>query len=365
MTRPQYAVRQAWEAFKTAALASAEAPVEGVALAAIEKWASHEAGSPGGPRRDLREALATSVSGAFLVDAAVEKLASQGRYTREEAEFLLDLNAEAAIGDLSSLLKVSSALDWIKSHPTAVGAGLGLGVGAGIGALKDKDNRARGALIYGVPGAVIGGLAGQGVGTWRDLAQKEQAKRLADEAASAAETHDWNYKLHKGREWAKMQDADYAGSVRQLAKVDPEYAPAAASLGGQGIKPQDQPRIIQEARARMDAEAATGAQAAAQAAQASQAARMQTQIDNGKRLFNNLLQSAASFASGGGDPDEAFHAKRVYDALKAHEKQIVEHAAKNPGMLHRSVIDAAGVGPGAKVLSNIHSHAKRRFDHGN
>lgn len=365
MTRPQYAVRQAWEAFKTAALASAEAPVEAVALAAIEKWASHEAGSPGGPRRDLREALATSVSGAFLVDAAVEKLASQGRYTRDEAEFLLDLNAEAAIGDLSSLLKVSSALDWIKSHPTAVGAGLGLGVGAGIGALKDEDNRARGALIYGVPGAVIGGLAGQGVGTWRDLAQKEQAKRLADEAASAAENHDWNYKLHKGREWAKMQDADYADSVRQLAKTDPEYAPAAASLGGQAVKPQDHPQLIQDARARLDAEAATGAQAAAQAAQASQAARMQTQMDNGKRLFNNLLQSAASFASGGGDPDEAFHAKRVYDTLKAHEKQIVEHAAKNPGMLHRSVIDAAGVGPGAKVLSNIHSHAKRRFDHGN
>lgn len=376
MTAPQYAVREAWERFKGAARATHEPLAEALALAAIEKWAEHEAGAQGSPVRGMREALAASIAGAAMVDRAVEKLAAQGHYTHEERDFLLDLNAESAVRDLRLLLKTSAAFDGITSfvqrHPTSIGAGVGALVGGGIGALKDEENPARGAVLYGVPGAVIGGLAGHGAGQWHDVRQRaaqEQARKVVDDAAAAAEaaqaTHDWNYKLHQGREWAKVQDAGYADSVQQLAKTDPEYAPVAASLGGQVVKPQDHPRLIQDARARMDAEAATGAQAAAQAAHAANAARMQTQIDNGKRLFNNLLQASASFASGGGDPDEAFHAKRVYDALKANERQIIEHAAKNPGKLHRSVIDAAGVGPGAKILSDIHNHAKRRFDHGN
>ena len=357
-----YDVRQYWERFKAAACRGGQPLVEAVARASIEKWASHESGSPVGPSRAFREALSASVAGAALVDSAIVKLAAQGRYTPEEREFLLDLNAQAAIGDLRSLLKLSSVLDritgFVQQHPMGVGAAVGGLVGGSIGALKDDDNRARGALLYGVPGAAIGAVVGHGADAhWRELAEKEQAKMLA--------TDDWNYALHEGREWAKLRDADHATSVRELAKVDPEYAPAALSLGGQGVPRKDQQGIVQQARAQMDAEAAQGARAAAQSAQAAAASRMQGQIENGKRLFNNLLQSAASFASGGGDPDEAFHAKRIYDALKANEKQIVEHAAKNPGMLHRSVIDAAGVGPGAKVLSSIHSHAKNRFNHGN
>lgn len=314
MTRPQYAVRQTWEAFKAAALAADEAPVEAVALAAIEKWASHEAGSAGGPRRDLREALATSLSGAFLVDAAVEKLAAQGRYTREEAEFLLDLNAEAALGDLSSLLKVSSALDWIKSHPTTVGAGVGLGVGAGIGAMKDEDSRARGALLYGVPGAVIGGLAGHGVGTWRDLAQKEQAKRLADEAAAAAEnthaTHEWNYKLHQGREWGKAQDAAHA------------------------------------------------LQAGAPAAEKAKA------LEDARRWHQNLFEAADMFTRNS-DRATQEYARHLKHQIHSYKDSIIEHASDNPQAVHKVLIQAAGVDGGQKALNAILAHARMLHKNGN
>lgn len=315
-----YGVRQTWEAFKASAATLRSEPHEKIAFAALGQWASHEAGSPASPTRAMREALAMSVSGAALVDAAVEKLASQGRYTPEEREYLLELNAEAALSDLGALLKTSGAFSNAFASPTVRGAIVGGGVGAGIGAWKDDENRLRGAALYGIPGAAIGAVAGHGYGSWQEarrLAADEQSKRLADEAAQAAEkvldTHDWNYKLQQGMEWAKAQDASYA----------------------QGLKDQVAEKQI--------------------AQDAFNISRMQPDLDRvkaqeiAKRWYRNALRAAAMHASNSKDP-HASEAAKLYKLLNSHARKVVEHAVDNPGKLPEALITGTNSIPAIKKI---------------
>jgi len=184
-----YAVRQAWNAMKVAALAGGNDLVPALAQAAIEKWASVEAGARLGHPREMREAFASSVAGAAMVDVAIEKLAEAGRYTEAEREFMLDLNAEAAVRDLQHLCKtagfLTNALQTMQQHPKATGAVVGGAVGAGLGAWKDDENRLRGAVSYGVPGAAIGAMAGHAYQNHQQNQQMGQAHN--DQQAQAAQ----------------------------------------------------------------------------------------------------------------------------------------------------------------------------------
>lgn len=361
MTTPPYAVREAWVRFKEQALTSGEAPSDAYALAAIEKWASHEAGSRGGPARPLREALAASVAGAALVDAAIEKLAAEGRYTAEEREFLLDVNAEAAIRDLRGLLKTSSAFGDALRSPTARGALIGTAIGGGVGAWKDDDNRLRGALTYALPGAAIGSVVGHGYGTWakaRQLAGEEQARRVLDEMHA---TDDFNVRFMQNKEWALNRDRDHANTLTELAGRDPEYAPAAQSATAFLANPQspkarvpskDQPAIVENAAKQIAAERA------AQMAQALSEKKQKA----GK--FVNSLVAATHAHLDRGTPDEKAWALHMLHHLTRDESKLIAHATDNPMSLHADVINAMA-GDGTPVLKKIMQHAKTLLEHGN
>lgn len=209
MNPSQYAVLDAWQRFKKTA---SDAAPESVAMCALEKWASEEAGSPASPRRDMREALAASVAGASLVDEGVRKLAEAGRYTQEEEDFLNLLTAESALTDLNRLTKTAGVLDFIRQHPKMIGGTAGAVIGGGLGAWKDDENRLRGAALGAVPGAVIGALGGhvadgmmQHSSGVRDAARKvEESARLAaqqtaQQATQAAE--DLVQKKQRAERW--------------------------------------------------------------------------------------------------------------------------------------------------------------------
>lgn len=185
----QYGVREAWESFKTASLAYDGAdPTSSLIHGAIVKWASEEFGGRLSPSREMREAFAASVAGAALVDEAVMKLAEDGSISLGDRDFLLALNAEAALRDLSALTKTSGAImDGIHRALTSnpgKGAIVGAAAGAGLGAWKDDDNRLRGAAFGAVPGAVLGGMAGH---AWDGhlTQQANSQKRKQDEASAA------------------------------------------------------------------------------------------------------------------------------------------------------------------------------------
>lgn len=186
-----YAVRRAWEAMKTAALRGGAPLVPAMSLAAIEKWAEIEGPTAHGLSRPEREAWAASVAGAAMVDAAIEKLAEAGRYTEAEREFLLDLNAEAAVRDLRSLCKsagiLGNALNAMAAHPRTTGTIAGAAISGGLGAWKDDENRLRGAVSYGVPGAVLGYLGGTGLANYqqnRHMARLHHATQLLEQQAA-------------------------------------------------------------------------------------------------------------------------------------------------------------------------------------
>jgi len=213
-----YAVRQAWNAMKVAALAGGNDLVPALAQAAIEKWASVEAGARLGHPREMREAFASSVAGAAMVDVAIEKLAASGRYTEVEREFMLDLNAEAAVRDLQHLCKtagfLSNAVQTMATHPKTTGAVVGGTIGAGLGAWKDDENRFRGAVSYGIPGAVTGALAGHAFENHRqnqqtarthaeDIAKEQQAAAQAAQASSLRSSNQLNTQSDDAARWHK------------------------------------------------------------------------------------------------------------------------------------------------------------------
>lgn len=184
----QYAVLQAWESFKSAALSSGLPITEALPRFALEKWAEAAADRPGSPGRAMREAVTASIVGAALTDIAIDKLAAEGAYTEPEREYLRQLNAEAALGDLGFLFKSALSLDPFRNHPKLTGGVVGGMLGAGFGAWKDEDNRVRGALAYGVPGAAIGALGGHLYEGHKervmDLLKKEREEQAARELAS-------------------------------------------------------------------------------------------------------------------------------------------------------------------------------------
>jgi len=175
-----------WNAVKRAA-AQDEDLGTGLAKIALALWASHDAHTKVGHDQATREAFVASVVGAAVVDAQIEKLALD----RSDKAFLLNLNAVAALEDLSQFTKSSGMLDFLAKHPAAVGAVIGGAGGAGFGAYADDENRLRGAVRFGVPGAIGGALVGHGVHQMKaENAEKELIKtRDAAKATRDEEAH--------------------------------------------------------------------------------------------------------------------------------------------------------------------------------
>jgi hypothetical protein len=215
-----------------------------------------------------------------------------------------------------------------------------------LGAWKDDDNRLRGAVSYGIPGAAIGALAGHGYGTWskaRQLAGEDQARRLVDDMHML---DDHNIRHIEGQEWAKAQDAAHTQGLLDAT------SDARAATDDFNVK---------KIQGQAWAQAQDAAHATQQAALASQAAK---QSKDAQRWFDNLLQSAALHATSA-DQDTAFHATQIYKALQAHKKHIVEHAKTNPEAIHRTLIGAAGVDKGSQILHKLVAHAKTLHKNGN
>lgn len=162
----------------------------------LEKWAS----APTGISSGEREAWLAGFSANVLVEQALSKLAST--LTPEEYAFMQDLHAEASLRDLQWLTKTALA-------PAAWGAISGGVIGAGLGALKDDENRLRGAAIGAIPGAAIGALTGHGWGTWRQgirdanaAATREASTYAKQEALRAAQQTLTDEKILAQRETA-------------------------------------------------------------------------------------------------------------------------------------------------------------------
>lgn len=198
--------RALWGAVKAAAVRRGPALLDGLASLALEAWATSDAGTKLSEDRATREAFVASLVGAALVDATLDKLAAEGAYTTPEVEFLRDLNAEAALRDLARFQKnagfASSLLAAIKSHPAAVGSVGGGLAGAGFGAYADDDDRLRGALRFGLPGAAMGAMLGHGAG---QLSAEMREERAADAAKALEGTR--AQELHAARLKALAQQA--------------------------------------------------------------------------------------------------------------------------------------------------------------
>lgn len=186
--------RQAWGAIKEAAAAHGDF-VTGIAQLALSAWGKADAGTKLSHDRSHREAFVASLVGAAAVDLTIDKLAEEGTLSTPEADYMRDLNAESALRDLGQFQKSAGALraaaELIAKNPTAVGAVAGLVASAGFGAYADEENRLRGAIRYGVPGALMGGMAGYGLVQHREEVArrlKEEAE-LAERAAREAERH--------------------------------------------------------------------------------------------------------------------------------------------------------------------------------
>lgn len=181
--------RAVWSGLKIAAQEHGSL-VEGLAKIALSAWGENDAGTKLSSDRGHREAFVASLVGAAAVDLTIDKLAADGTLNTPEAEYLRDLNAEAALKDLGQFQKSANALhaaaELIARNPTAVGAVAGMVAGAGFGAYADDENRLRGAVRFGLPGALIGGIAGHGLEQHRE----ETLRRLKEEAEKAmAEAH--------------------------------------------------------------------------------------------------------------------------------------------------------------------------------
>lgn len=187
--------RRAWEQLKEAAVRDGASLLDGLAKLALSAWHETDAGTKLSADRATREAFVASLVGAAVVDSTLDKLAADGEYSVLEVEFLRDLNAEAALGDFACFQKSAGFGASIKhvlhKHPALIGASIGAAAGAGFGAYGDDDDRLRGALRFGLPGAVMGGLIGHGAGQIREeLRSARNARKMeALQAARDAELH--------------------------------------------------------------------------------------------------------------------------------------------------------------------------------
>lgn len=188
--------RDLWVTIKTASNGSAE----GLLHLSLQLWGASDAGTKLGHDQGTREAFVASVVSAALVDTQIEKLA----LSRDDKEFLLTLNAEAALADLSQFTKSAGLLDTLRAHPALVGAAIGGVSGAGFGAYTDDENRLRGAVRFGVPGAVGGAIVGHGINQMRaeEVGKLEETARNKARDAREVEQHVINkqlleHKLHQ------------------------------------------------------------------------------------------------------------------------------------------------------------------------
>lgn len=197
--------RALWEQVKTAAAQGAPSLLEGLACFALRTWEQSDAGTKLSEDRSTREAFVASLVGAAVVDATLDKLASEGAYTAPEVTFLRELNAEAALWDLARFQKnagaLQSALRWAKDNPAALGSVGGALTGGAFGAYSDDENRLRGALRFAVPGAAMGAMLGHGAGQLRNEIKTTQVSDAvkALEEQRAQELHAARLKLLKAQ----------------------------------------------------------------------------------------------------------------------------------------------------------------------
>lgn len=215
----------AWKQIKTAAAQDPQGLAAGLARYALSIWADAPE-TKTALDRSAREDYATCFAAAGAVDQAIDALVKQGSILPKEAAELSEINAVSALDILEKLSGVGQNLtDFIKKHPTAVGAAAGSGIGAGMGAWKDDDNRFRGALSGGIGGAAIGGLLGHGLSQHLDDQNLRFAKRLD---------------LH--RENATQQAADHAKIFRTMRDDE-----AARDAVAKTVHRKPDPEIIDQA----------------------------------------------------------------------------------------------------------------------
>lgn len=177
--------RALWNRVKEAAVQSSGSLLEGLSTLALGLWSQADAGTKLSHVRKGREDFVASLVGAAATDIAIDKLAAEGEYTVLEAEFLRELNAEAALRDLNQFQKSAGLLDVVKRNPALAGALLGGSAGAAFGAMND-EKPARGAVRFGVPGAATGAMLGYGsaqLGHEQATKLKAQAQAEAEHAA--------------------------------------------------------------------------------------------------------------------------------------------------------------------------------------
>lgn len=172
-----------WNAIKEAAKAEGPDLGTGLAKVALALWASGDAHTKVGHARAAREAFVASVVGAAVVDAQIEKLA----LSRDDKAYLANLNALAALEDLSQFTKSAGPLEFLAKHPAIVGSVLGGTAGAGFGAYADDENRLRGAVRFGLPGAIGGAMIGHGVHQMKAEGKEKALKATRDEEAHVAQ----------------------------------------------------------------------------------------------------------------------------------------------------------------------------------
>lgn len=179
--------------------------------------------------RDARDFSAISFATAYAVDDAIDKLASAGEISSDDALEFRRLNAESAMDDIFGMLKES---DWYK-HPAVIGAGAGALVGGGLGAWGDDENRLRGGVFGAAGGAAVGGIGGAVFHDWRAANQLE-----ADAIASSA---------LKGKQETGAVDQRINNTYNQWLQAAQAHSPEAA-------------QVLQANEAALKARFATGAE---------------------------------------------------------------------------------------------------------
>ena len=200
--------RELWEAVKTAAQHDGEL-LDGLARVALTIWGEGPGGTKLASDRSHREAFVASLLGAATADTVIDKLAAEGVVSTPEAGYMHELNAEAAIRDLGQFQKTANVFrtvaQFIAQHPASVGSVAGAVAGGSFGAYADDDDRLRGALRYALPGAVMGGMVGHGVGQIRmdDARMIREEEEKLRQATREAELHAVKLRelRHKARGW--------------------------------------------------------------------------------------------------------------------------------------------------------------------
>lgn len=392
--------RDAWNAFKGAALQRRDgaAPHAKCAAEALDVWAA----APSSATREERELRCASIVGALATDFAIAKLASVGRITPEEQQYLLDLNAEAALADLATLTKradfsqrIVNGLATLAQHPKTTGAVVGGAIGGGIGAWKDDENRLRGAALYAVPGAVIGGIGGalggdllnqhlyrsvesDAMGKAHAIAQGAQplidaasqdALALAKRRTEGEAARRASAVVPHGRENTLNEMESFDQALRARAQINEarplidEMSQDAVALAKKRIEGElarsqhvnalkSREGALKEFE-RFDQTLSERTQAAAEAAAANVAGRnnalgniRQREIA-AKHLHASHLQAADQIGAMHVDARIQQQAREIAGHLRAREDEIISHAMANPGQIHPEIDLAHYDKPGA------------------